>query len=319
MASVDDALRTVPVLFIGGIGRSGTTVFELSLGTDDRVLPLGEVIHLWQRSLIDDEPCGCGDPFSRCPFWREVGHVAFGGWSNVEAGRVLALKQRIDRTVRAPQLAVRMGRKAWRADVREYASYYARIYHAAARITGSALVVDSSKQASMPYVLRHADDLDLRVLHCVRDSRAVAYSWTKQVTRPESQNEESRLMTRYSPAVLALKWVQHNVVIDGLRWARTPTMLLRYEDWAADPVVAHRSALDFAGLEHRANDGLGRDWVDLPVTHTCSGNPMRFKTGRLVIRRDESWRSSLPRRSRLLVTAITAPVLMTHGYWRFLR
>src|SRR5699024_2144381 len=143
----------LPVLFIGGIGRSGTTVFELSLGTDERVVPLGEVVHLWQRSLIDDEPCGCGEPFSQCSFWTEVGARAFGGWDRVNAERVLTLRHRIDRTVRTPQLAARVGGSAWHADVREYASYYSRIYRAAVEVSGSSVVVDSSKQASLPYVL----------------------------------------------------------------------------------------------------------------------------------------------------------------------
>src|SRR5699024_9602505 len=123
-------------------------------------------------------------------------------------------------------------------------------------IAGSALVVDSSKQASLPYVLQYADELDLRILHCVRDSRAVAFSWTKRVARPESKSGGSRFMTRYSPTLLALKWVQHNLVIDALRLRGVPTKLLRYEDWASDPVAAHRSALGFAGLRARANDEI---------------------------------------------------------------
>ena len=51
----------VPVLFLGGLGRSGTTLLERLLGQLSGVSPLGEVVHLWQRDLVDDERCGCGD------------------------------------------------------------------------------------------------------------------------------------------------------------------------------------------------------------------------------------------------------------------
>lgn len=307
----------LPVLFIGGIGRSGTTVFELSLGTDDRVQPLGEVIHLWQRSLIENESCGCGTPFSNCEFWQRVGQEAFGGWGKVDVERVISLKQRIDRTIRTPQLAFRLGGATWLAEVREYASYYSRIYRAAALTSGRSLVVDSSKQASLPYVLRYARGIDLRVLHCVRDSRAVAYSWTKKVTRPESGTAGgNRHMRRYPPGVLALKWIQHNVVIDALRLHGVPTSRLRYEDWAIDPVASLRSALSFVGLAPETNDRVDQRWVDLPTNHTCSGNPMRFTQGRVEIRRDESWQESLSRGSRFLVTSITAPALAAYGYAR---
>lgn len=311
---MNKVVKPVPVLYIGGIGRSGTTVFELSLGADDRVVALGEVIHLWQRSLVDDEPCGCGDAFSRCVFWQDVGRVAFAGWDKVDAARVIALKKRIDRTVRTPQLALGLGSGQWRSDVEEYASYYSRIYHAAAHVSGRQVIVDSSKQASLPYVLHYAKGVDLRVLHCVRDSRAVAYSWTKTVRRPEAQTSAGALMTRYSPGVLAVKWVQHNLVIDALRLLRVPSTRLRYEDWAKDPLEALRRALSLAGLSPQLSDRVDTSGVDLPITHTCSGNPMRFTQGRVDIRKDEKWMTSLPKSSRAVVTALTAPMLAAYGY-----
>lgn len=304
----------LPVLFIGGIGRSGTTVFELSLGTDARVVALGEVIHLWQRCLIEGERCGCGSPFRECEFWKLIGDAAFGGWDQIDPARVVALRRRIDRTVRAPQLAMRIGSSKWRTDVREYASYYSRLYHAAAVVSGAEIVIDSSKQASMPYALAYAEGLELRVVHCVRDSRAVAWSWMKKVSRPESQGGESQYMTRYSPGVLALKWMQHNLVIEALRLQGVPTRRILYEDWAEQPLSTVQAALQFAGVSLKENPRLGDDWVDLPVNHTCSGNPMRFKHEKLEIRRDEKWRKALPGSSRFLVTALTLPGLIAYRY-----
>lgn len=310
----DERRSALPLLFIGGIGRSGTTVFELSLGTDPRVVALGEVIHLWQRCLIEDEPCGCGAAFRECEFWKQIGYAAFGGWDQIDPARVVSLKRRIDRTVRAPQLMMRLGGPRWQADVREYASYYSRLYHAAAALSGAEIAVDSSKQASLPYVLAYAEGLELRVLHCVRDSRAVAWSWMKKVNRPESHGGESQYMTRYSPGVLALKWLQHNAVIEVLRLKGVATKRIRYEDWAEEPVSTVQAALQFAGLAPQLNSRLGGDWVDLPNNHTCSGNPMRFKRGRIEVRRDEEWRQALSKPSSFLVTALTLPGLVLYKY-----
>lgn len=304
----------LPVLFIGGIGRSGTTVFELSLGTDVRVVALGEVIHLWHRCLIGGEKCGCGSPFRECEFWQQIGEIAFGGWAQIDPVRVVSLKRRIDRTLRVPQLMLGIGSARWRADVREYASYYSRLYHAAAAVSGAEIVVDSSKQASLPYVLAYAEGLELRVVHCVRDSRAVAWSWMKKVSRPESQGGEAQFMTRYSPFVLALKWMQHNAVLEALRFQDIPMRRIRYEDWAEEPVSTIHAALQFAGLRPQQNVRLGNDWVELPVNHTCSGNPMRFRRGKLEIRRDEKWRQALSRPSYFLVTVLTAPGLIAYRY-----
>lgn len=301
-------------LFIGGLGRSGTTIMELSLATDPRVVSLGEVTHLWRRSLLDDEACGCGRPFSACSFWQDVGRRAFGGWHQLDPHRVITLKRRLDRSLHTPRLRLRLGSATWQSQVREYASYYRRIYHAAAAVTGASVVVDSSKQASLPHLLRTDDEIDLRVLHCIRDSRAVAYSWTKRVARPEATGDHHAYMVRYPPAQTALKWVQHNLVVEGLRTDGVPVAKLRYEDWATNPREELTRALRFAGLTDPDTTQVGCSWVRLPEAHTCSGNPARFKRGKVEVHLDERWRSALPRRTQLTVTALTAPMLASYGY-----
>lgn len=307
--------KPVTVLFIAGLGRSGSTIFELSLGTDPRVVSLGEVIHLWKRSLIGGELCGCGRAFAACSFWHGVGAEAFGGWENVDAHRVFALKRSIDRTLRVPQLATRVGTPAWRAQVLEYASYYGRLYRAVATVSGRAVLVDSSKQVSLPYVLAYAKGIDLRVVHCLRDPRAVAYSWSKRVARPESTGGRD-FMDRYPPALTAVKWLQHNGVLEALRVRGVPTTRVRYEDWVRAPQATVAATLAFAGRPPAPNPALGRDWVELGTNHTCSGNPMRFTQGRVSIRRDDAWRAHLPPTQRRLVTGLTAPGLAAYGYLR---
>ena len=46
------------VVFLGGLGRSGTTLLERMLGEVPGVCALGEVVHLWQRDVRDNESCG---------------------------------------------------------------------------------------------------------------------------------------------------------------------------------------------------------------------------------------------------------------------
>lgn len=308
--------RSIRTLFIGGVGRSGTTILELSLGTDPRVVSLGEVVHLWERCLIWNEACACGRVFSECPFWVAVGKRAFGGWAQVDAERVLHLKRTYDRAIRTPQIALRVGGRQWRAELAEYASYYVALYAAAADVSGAEVVVDSSKQASLPHILRLDRRLDLSVLHCVRDSRAVAYSWTRTVARPEAQGGRRTSMPQFAPRVVASAWVRQNLVIDALRVLGVPTMRMRYEDWVTGPDAALERVLAFAGLEPRPNEHVGPDWVEIPAAHTCSGNPMRFTRGRVQVRHDNEWVRGLAGPSRRLVTAITGPLLAGYGYWR---
>ena len=78
------------------------------------------------------------------------------------------------------------------------------------------VVVDSSKITSLAYVLSHSSTIDLRLLHILRDPRAVAYSWTKVVRRPEVAQREA-FMPRYSPSYMAMLYAGHHVLLEALR------------------------------------------------------------------------------------------------------
>ena len=121
-------------------------------------------------------------------------------------------------------------------------------------------------------------------------------------------------MPRYSPAYMAVLWSGHNVLLELPRVMRTPTMLLRYERFADDPRGALEKVVRFAGLPAEPLDFLGEGYADLTATHTVAGNPMRFTTGRIPLRRDEEWRAAFPARDRRTVTALTLPVAALLGY-----
>lgn len=302
------------VLYIAGVGRSGSTLIERALATDPRVVVLGEVTHLWRRSLLMDELCGCGVPFSTCPFWRAVGDRAFGGWGSLDVEKVLAARARLDRVSRFPKLLRQLGDATYRRDLHDYGELYARIYQAASDVAGADVVVDSSKQPSTPYVLSHQPDLDLRILHCVRDSRAVAYSWTKTVKRPEAQVESFGNMTRYSPLRMGLVWMTHNWAAGATSLTGAPVLRLRYEDWVRSPVEETGRIMALCGHTPSTVRALTDSHLNLSVSHTCSGNPLRFARGRISITMDDAWRQKLSATSRHVVTGLTSPLLYRYGY-----
>lgn len=302
----------VRVLFLGGLGRSGTTLLERLLGELPGVCPLGEVVHLWERDVAGDERCACGKHFSDCEFWQAVGRKAFGGWQNVDVWRVSALRETVERTRHIPRLASVRMRPAHRALVDEYADWFARLYEAAAEVSGASVLVDSSKHAALAYCLRFAPRIDLRVVHMVRDSRGVAYSWTKRVARPETDGTDE--MTRYSPGRSALLWNAHNIAFALLRRCGVPLRRIRYEELLADPATALRELAEFADLEPSTMDFVRDGVAELGPCHSAAGNPMRFTVGPVPLRPDDAWRTALPSHQRRLVSLLTAPLLDWYGY-----
>ena len=303
------------VLYIAGAGRSGSTLLERVLAESPGVVTLGEVNHLLRRGVLDDELCACGKHFSDCAFWREVGERAFGGWDNVDADRQFALKRAVDRQRHTPFTSRRRVNRAMRTNLLDYASYFRAIYEAVAAMTGARVIVDSSKHASLALALSHDRHIDLRVLHLTRDSRGVAFSWSKAVQRPESA--EGDLMPRLSPVESTLTWGMHNLAVEGLRYRRVPVARMRYEDFVAAPSDQIERAWSRLALPGKPDIPLRADnSIDLAPTHSVAGNPLRFRNGRTTLRPDTQWRSDMHRRDRRIVTALSLPLMRWLGYHR---
>ena len=114
------------------------------------------------------------------------------------------------------------------------------------------MTVDASKHASLAFCLRTTPEIDLRVVHLVRDPRAVAYSWTRPLKRPEAEGAAAaspRYFPTVSPARSAMRWNIVNLGLDLLARSGTPTRLVRYEDFIAAPLAGMRQLAEFAGVD----------------------------------------------------------------------
>lgn len=305
----------VTVLYVGGLGRSGSTLLDRLLGSVDGAVSAGEVRELWTRGVRENRLCGCGRPLRACPQWTAVAERAFGGWDAADLATVEARAARLDRhrhVIRLlwPSLAGR----AFRADLSAHAALLARLYAAIAEMSGSTVVVDSSKAPSYAFLLRHVPGIDLRVVHLVRDPRGTAYSWWKRIERPDVV-ERAAHMRRYHPARIALRWTTRNQLVELLRRLGVPGVLVRYETLVSEPRQQLARALAVADLDDRHLDRfLHTDGVALAPSHTVQGNPMRMVSGEIPLRLDDAWRTDMPRRHRLVVTILTAPARGRYGY-----
>lgn len=307
--------RPLPrVLYIGATGRSGSTLLERLLGEVPGLCATGELVHLWRRGLLEGQRCGCGATFGDCPFWSAVGDDAFGGWDRLDARGLVALQHAVDRTRYIPALVAPVSTRH-RRDRTRFCAHLERLYGAIGAVAGAEVVIDSSKHASSAYLLHTMTGLDLRVVHLVRDSHGVAYSWMKRVRRPEIVGEQ-QYMPQYRPATVGRQWVTTNSLFHGLERLGVPTLFVRYEALVSAPLAEVRRILDFAGVavDPGALSFLGDGHAELGPGHSVSGNPMRFGHGRVSLTADEAWREQMRPADRRTVSAITWPLLAHYGY-----
>jgi hypothetical protein len=302
------------VVFIGAVGRSGTTLIERTLATSPRVVALGEVVHLWSRSVRDNEPCGCGEAFADCPFWRAVGEHAFGGWDRIDLPALMRDRHTVDRNryipfLIAPGLAPRRFREAYGRHTGLLERLYDGIGAVASEDRDQTVLIDSSKHPSYLFLLRGLRNSRVLLLHVIRDPRGVAFSWSKRVQRPESSQTT---MERLGIFRASARWLSHNVLFQLASLAGVQRQQLLYDTFTSDPSCVG-TAVDRL-VDHRASPAIGSTIdvdgaiVQLGVDHTISGNPLRFADGALEVRSDENWTRTMPRVRRWTVTAFTWPI-----------
>jgi hypothetical protein len=304
------------IIYIGGWGRSGSTLLDRVLGQIPGVVSLGELREVWQRGLVENRPCGCGLPFCDCPFWTAVGDIAFGGWQAIDQREVLHLRYSLDRPWSVPVLAAPTGLGLVRRPLKRYAALLQRLYAAIREVSGAQVVVDSSKLPSHAMILRRVPGVDLSLVHLVRDSRGVAYSWQKHV-RNRVTAGEPKYLEKYDPFSASMRYDLYNGLTRLVGRLGVPYILMRYEDFVARPKECLERILIHAGLSPSVDLSFVHDGeITLAPNHTVDGNPMRFSVGSIDLRVDDEWTRSMPSRDRFWVTTLTAPMLRGYGYRR---
>lgn len=299
------------IIFIGGWGRSGSSVLANILGSSPQAVSVGELRYLWDRGVIENKRCGCGADFSSCEHWRSImAEAHIDDPLAIAAGMADSVASRA--TLRQ-MWAMLTGRGlAYHRRNSGSLEILGRVYDASARIGHAPIIVDTSK--TPPYALNLLDETryELFFVHLIRDPRAVAYSWSRKRSSREADNE---FLPRYSALKCAVYWNVFNLLGLLFRFYRGSHYLpVRYEAFCAQPRQVTADIFRHCGLQ---DDGL--HWSDSHVVqvkpqHSISGNPSRFNTGEVRIRPDDEWRTHMARASRWLVTAICAPLLLVFGY-----
>src|SRR3982751_3117232 len=58
------------IVYIAGYSRSGSTILDIVLGSQQNVFGTGELAYLFDDWLLTERKCTCGEAYNCCDFWR---------------------------------------------------------------------------------------------------------------------------------------------------------------------------------------------------------------------------------------------------------
>jgi hypothetical protein len=196
--------------------------------------------------------------------------------------------------------------------LQEYLSNLEKLYQAIQSTAGASVIVDSSKNPSYGYLLRQIPSLELYVLHFMRDSRAVAYSWSKV-----KEFQPGVKMARKMPVKSALQWDARNLMTElFLNRNSGRHQVLRYEDFIDRPRESIESVINLLGETPLDLPFVSSHTVDLQnANHSVFGNPVRFQTGLVELKLDNRWQKKMDQSHKLAVAGLTWPLQRRYGYF----
>jgi hypothetical protein len=143
----------IRVIYIAGVGRSGSMVLDSVLGNHPLIQSAGELSRLASDGWTQNDYCSCGSRSNDCPFWSAVREEwrNMGGTLPVE--EYIQLQNAVESFRQWPSLL----RQGWRNSpaFQLYAEQTAMLLKSIQKVSGCTAIVDSSKawHAPLPFPL----------------------------------------------------------------------------------------------------------------------------------------------------------------------
>ena len=253
------------LLLIRGLGHSGTTILDLALGAHPQVMGLGEAARILETPKPGEEKRG--PAVLRGPERRE---------RRCTCGAFAA-----DCSIWGPALDWLVTHEEW--SLPDKMSHLMQLAAAVPTSKGvSHQVLVDSFQDELALAQGMPEDVDVRVIHLVRDVRSWLHSRLKAARQTAQPLPGLRTLLRW--------WYVNRKFDRALQRCGRPVFRLGYEELALQPERSLRLLCEWLGLPFSAQmlaPGVNS------TSHLLAGNRMRFDHDRSqLIRYDAAWMAS---------------------------
>lgn len=306
MSRTPNSKEKTRLLFIGGWGRSGSTLLANLLSLHGELANFGEIRYLWDRGILENKRCGCGKGVNECPFWEQVLRQQEPSDPYSRSNAIKMCNQLGSKAVYKQLRALIGGNvRSYQESIALELGQLSNLYNSLAKVSGCSIVVDASKTAPYAINFLDTDRYELNFVHLVRDPRAVAYSWSKTKQTGDKAGEE---FPKYSALKSSIYWNIFNYL--AVKYRRVPNakyLLTNYDSLCIDTERELDRIFKFISVEATASEVLGASLAP-SVQHSISGNPMRFGFSAANIKPDDAWKSNLATTKKICTTVLCWPL-----------
>lgn len=261
----------IEVLFINGVGHSGSTLLDVLLNNHSQISGFGEIEKFGHKVIHPETVCSCGKDFIDCEFWGDYvsEHQNF-----LNKGVRQINKSKLDILSNSDKYYfLNYGDGETNKD--EYLRENEFLYDYIKNKTSAKIILDSTKNPiRSDFLSDNSEFLKISVIHLVRDARGVMASYKKKYGRP---------------MFYLWTWFTGNLKVLLLsRRSKINYKLMMYEDLVRDPGNVLADVFRWVGLE---NESVIENKNS--VRHYVAGNERVYKQSDILISEDFRWKKEL--------------------------
>ena len=300
-------MKKVDLTFLFCNWYSGGTLFSIILNDSPDIVCNGEVFPCQDVDMNND--CSCGEVISKCQFYNfcASGMKNSDGSYDMDVFRVLPKLSNIEIINRyfnsffpSPALKnilINMFPR-WKIRLSSYIDSHISFVEKALEFDKKRVYVDGNKNIRRAELFSREKNINLKVIHLIRDGRGFCNSWVKN----RGIDREEGLKTA------AIDWNNYIAQVDEFsnRYPDIPVLIVKYEDLCTSLDLQHIRVQEFLGLS-----SSWKGWTGKPF-HILGNRMRRSFTGK--IKQDLTWQSELSPEQIAFVESIMKNQLERYGY-----
>ncbi|MBO0323559.1 sulfotransferase [Muricauda sp. CAU 1633] len=298
--------KKIKVLYFAGSGRSGSTILNIILGNHPQIFGGGELQNM-REVYNDSKICSCQNVLVNCEFWSSVVNDWF---SKVEEDSTLSGFKKWSAfegvfSFRAWfKMYFGIGEKS--TEFKKYQMSTSEFLRAVQEHSKKEVLVDISKNPLRAWALEKNPDIDLRMVHLVRDGRAVTWSLKRTAERQNRNRPTWRA---------AIFWALINRMTNLVRSKVEHKTLVRYEDFIENPrkiltQIGEMAEIDFSDIINKIENN-----ADFSIEHVMAGNGIRkADTIKFETTKTDGWMQKLKPSSKNLFKVLSYSSLRKFNY-----
>jgi len=256
----------IKIIYIEGLGHSGSTLLDILLGSSKKITATGELKNI--SKVFFTGKCTCGKKYINCEFWSSVNNI---------------LKHNYDKNIWEIKLES--------DHFKTFEEDNFIFFDAIRKYTNTQFILDSSKSRKRLFLLSKSKLFKIYVIRIIKDSRNHLYSMKKAGSRVGSSH-------RYKIIKDSLDWIKSNLMGEFINYVFIKKFIrIKYDNFCKEPKKYFNNISKFLNIDLK--ELQGDPLIINRVRHNVGGNPMRLEK-EIAIHLDEKWRNGLDKKEIII-------------------